>query len=166
MFTTVAILGASSRMGEAWATGLVSSACSLRLYDQQEAGAQLLAWKLKQLTPLADVEALSCSATASWEADLVILAMPLAAQADAARRIAAFVTQKTVCSVVDQASGSAATAMAVLAELQCLLPHSTIRLLPGTPAHAGSEPLPAQDAAWLLEQLRHAETPPTPERTS
>lgn len=159
MFTTVAILGAASPMGQALATRLVSGIYSLRLYDQDEAGTHLLTQQLKRLAPLADVEALTCCATASWEADLAILAMPLAAQADTARQIAPFVTRKTVWSVADpvpKAPSDLEEVLAVLEELQRLLPHSNIRLLPSTPLlPGGSEPLLAKEATWLLEQLLH-----------
>jgi glycerol-3-phosphate dehydrogenase len=165
MFTTVAILGAASPTGQALATRLVNGSCVLRLYDQDEAGAQRLAEQLKQLAPQADVEASPCSATASWEADLAILAMPLAAQTDTARHIAPFVTRKTVWSVADAAPYELGAVLPVLAELQRLLPHSTIRRLSGTPVRASGQPLAANDAAGLLAQLLREEAASGPEIT-
>ena len=159
MLTTIAILGAASPTGQALTTCLANGSCSLRLYDQDEARAQLLAQHLKHAAPQADVEVLSCCATASWEADLAVLAVPLTAQADIARRIRPFVTRKTVWSVADpvyQTPGDLESATTVLEELQRLLPHSTIRPLPlpYSPADEGRQPLLAKDAAWWLEQLQ------------
>ena len=162
MSITVAILGAASPMGQALARRLVSGSCSLRLYDQDVASTEQLVSKLKRLAPLADVEAMTCSATASWEADLALLAMPLAAQAATARQIAPFLTQKTVWSVatpVHAASDDGATAPAVLEELQRLLPHSNIHPLADTVVHEGSQPSPAKDAAGLLELLLRNDAP-------
>ncbi|HEX8656522.1 MAG TPA: hypothetical protein VF690_03265 [Hymenobacter sp.] len=166
MFTTVAILGAASPTGQALATGLVSRPFALRLHDQDEGAAERLAQQLKQLAPLADVEAMACSATASWEADLVILALPLAAQAGAAQRIAPFVTRKTVYSVGDAAPYDPSVVLPVLADLRQQLPHSTIRRLLGAPLRSGKElrqpnelthwvKLLLQDAAWTGPQARY-----------
>jgi predicted dinucleotide-binding enzyme len=156
MFTTVAILGAASPTGQALATSLVSGPANLRLCDQDEAGAEQLAGQLKQLAPQADVEAMACSANASWEADLVILALPLSAQADAVRRIAPFVTQKTVCSVADAAPCDLAVLLPALAELQRLLPHTTIRRLPAPVLREGCT---SQDGYRLLELLLRGDAP-------
>jgi predicted dinucleotide-binding enzyme len=170
MLTTVAILGAASPTGQSLATCLANGSCSLRLYDQEEARVQLLAQQLKQATPQADVEALSCCATACWEADLAVLVVPLTAQADIARRIRPFVTRKTVWSVTDpvyQTPGDLESATTVLQELQRLLPHSTIRPLPlpYSPAEEVRLPLLVKDAAWWLEQLQREDAPSGLENT-
>lgn len=171
MFTTIAILGAATPTGQALATSLVSGSLGLRLCDQNEAATQQLVEKLKRLVPQADVEALSCAATASWEADFAILAMPLAAQADAARQIAPYVTQKTVWSVADpvhEAGKDLESAPVVLAALHRLLPHSHIRPLPlpYSPDPKDREQVLALDAAWWREQLGHEDAPLGPEKTS
>jgi len=153
MFTTVAILGAASSTGQALATQLVGFTCGLRLVDWDEAGAARLAQQLKRATPQADVEALTCGATASWEADLVLLALPLACQADAARQIAPYVTQKTVCSVGEATAFDLSAVLPVLAELRHVLPHSTLRRLPITPQCTSRETLLAPSDIGMLELL-------------
>lgn len=153
MFPTVAILGAASPMGQALATHLVGRSCNLRLVDQDEAGAEGLAQQLKRAAPRADVEALACPATASWEADLIVLALPLASQADAARQIAPYVTQKTVCSVGEATAFDLSAVLPVLAELRHVLPHSTLRRLPVTPRCTSHETLLAPSDIELLELL-------------
>lgn len=157
MFTTVAILGAASPTGQALATQFVGLSCglscSLRLVDRDEAGAERLAQQLKRAAPQADVEALACDATASWEADLVLLALPLACQADAARQIAPYVTQKTVCSVGEATAFDLSAVLPVLAELRHVLPYSTIRRLPVTPRCISRETLLAPNDIEFLERL-------------
>ena len=153
MFTTVAILGAASPTGQALAMSLVGRPFTLRLYDQDEGAAERLAQQLKQRAPLADVEAMACSATASWEADIVILALPLAAQADAAQRIAPFVTRKTVYSAGDASPFDLSVVLPVLADLHRQLPHSTIRRMPGAPLRIGEESRQPNEVARWVELL-------------
>ncbi|MCB2411034.1 hypothetical protein [Hymenobacter lucidus] len=153
MFPTVAILGAAGPTGQALATHIAGHSCSLRLFDLDEAGAEQLAQQLKHAAPHADVEALGCPATASWEADLIVLALPLAGQVDAARQIAPYVTQKTVCSVGNATTSDLSAVLPVLAELRLVLPHSIIRTLSITPVGMGCETLLRPSDILTLEQL-------------
>ena len=130
MKTTIAIIGAGGNMGKGLATALASkSNYRLLLADNDFASADALAQDLKHNNPNADVEALDCSANASWEADIVIPAVPYSAQKPVAEKIKPFVNQKIVISLVNPMNDTMtalATETSAADELQQLLPNAKV----------------------------------------
>jgi 8-hydroxy-5-deazaflavin:NADPH oxidoreductase len=130
MKTTIAIIGANGNMGKGLATALASkSAYRLLLADAGYAATDALAKDLRLSHPDTDVEALDCSATASWEADIVIPAIPYAAQKEVAEKIKPFVNQKIVVSLVNpmnETMTALATDSSAAEELQQLLPNAKV----------------------------------------
>lgn len=95
---TIAIIGASGKMGSAIATALSSGTDRLLLCGNV-AKTQPLADKIRADHPAADVEALGCATNASWEADIIILAVPYGAEKDIAGKIREVANQKIVVSI-------------------------------------------------------------------
>ena len=130
MKTTIAIIGASGNMGKGLSTALaLKSDHRLLLADSDYDAVKALAAELKRTKPTADVEAIDCSSTASWEADIVIPAIPYAAQREVAEKIKPFVNQKIVVSLVNpmnETMTALATESSAAEELQQLLPNAKV----------------------------------------
>ena len=133
MHTTLAIFGVASPLGEGLATCLAAGPYRLLLWDADGARTQRLVEALQHACPTADVEALECAGTASWEADAVILTLPARSHAELARQIVPYVTQKLVLPFADpehpQCVGRVVERQ-VVETLQGMLPHSKVRAFP------------------------------------
>lgn len=128
---TITIIGATGSMGSAISKSLSKGNYRLLLCSNDLDQSQLLTKEIKKLTPSADVESIDCSRNASWEADIIILAVPYSAESEVASKIKEVANQKIVVSIsnpmnetfdglVTPADSSAAE------ELQKLLPHSKV----------------------------------------
>lgn len=117
MKTTIAIIG-TGPVGKALATQLANAGNRVLLYARDVAKASTAANDIKAANPQADLEAIDCSFNACWEADLIMVAIPYAAQAELARYIKEVATQKIVISLANETKAAE--------ELQSLLPHSKI----------------------------------------
>lgn len=128
---TITIIGATGNMGSAISKSLAKENYSLLLCSTEQDKARSLAEEIKILNPSAEVESLDCSHTASWEADIIILAVPYHAEGEIASKIKDVANQKIVISIanpmnetfdglVTPADSSAAE------ELQKLLPNSKV----------------------------------------
>ena len=156
MKETVAIIGAAGDMGAAIALGLAQTGYRVLLADEIERHAllyvklHLLACKIRFEAPQADVEVVTSGREASWEADIIVLAIPGEAEAGMASRIKDVVTGKVVISLACLVNGThdrliSVPAHSVAEELTRLLPHSKIvapfsaifPAHPGTPGAAG-----------------------------
>src|SRR5690606_12249274 len=129
--STIAIIGSTGNMGAAIAKSLAKGSNRLLLFGREDAKLQTLKNDIHTLNSGADVEAIGCPKDASWEADIIILAVPYAAEAAVAEEIRPYVTQKVVISIanpmnetfdgmVTPADSSAAQ------ELQKLLPDAQV----------------------------------------
>lgn len=96
---TIAIIGASGKMGSAIATNLSKSNYRLLLFAQQKEKLKMIADEIKQLNHEADVECSGCAFDASWEADIIIPAVNYEAEKEVAERIKDVATQKIVVSI-------------------------------------------------------------------
>jgi NADPH-dependent F420 reductase len=90
-----------------------------------------LAEEIKSNNPSVDVEAIACQTEASWEADIIILAVPFGAEKEIAAKIKEVANQKIVISIanpLNQTYNGLVTAPDTSAaeELQKLLPNSKI----------------------------------------
>jgi NADPH-dependent F420 reductase len=82
-------------------------------------------------TPGADVEPISCSYTASWEADVIIVAVPFATEKEVADKIRDVANQKIVISIANPLNETydalvTAPDTSAAEELQKLLPNSKV----------------------------------------
>lgn len=105
MKKTVAIIGAVGNMGAPIALGLATAGYRVLLTDDIRNHAlryMKLSWlerKVRWEVPQADVEMAVSRREASWEADIIIPAIPYMEQADVASRIKDVVTGKIIVSL-------------------------------------------------------------------
>ena len=128
---TIAIIGATGNMGSAISKSLAKGNYRLLLSDSDPDKMQALKKEIKKINPSVEAEVLDCSVTASWEADIIIVAVPYGAEKEVAAKIKEVANQKIVISIanplnetfdglVTSADSSAAE------ELQKLLPNSKV----------------------------------------
>ncbi len=118
-------------MGSALAKSLSKGDYRLLLCANNLDKVQAVADEIKRDNPAANVEALDCTVDASWEADIIIAAVPYAAEKEVAERIRQVANQKIVISIanlVNESFDGAVTAPNTSAaeELQRLLPNSKV----------------------------------------
>ncbi|QMW00887.1 NAD(P)-binding domain-containing protein [Spirosoma foliorum] len=130
MKSTIAFIG-SGNLGTELATRLVNSAYRLLIFDQHLAKSQLLVNQLLTVTPTAEVEAIDCPTNASWEADIIVLAVPELSKKEVADRIRDVAVCKIVISLYtplhdEESRHFESTAIYVGEELQQRLPNSKV----------------------------------------
>jgi 8-hydroxy-5-deazaflavin:NADPH oxidoreductase len=128
---TIAIIGASGNMGSAISKSLAKGNYRLLLCKDEQGKVQTVVNDITNNNPTADLEAIGCSAEASWEADIIIVAVPYAAEKEVAERIKQYANQKIVISIsnpLNQTFNGLVTAPDTSAaeELQKLLPNSKV----------------------------------------
>jgi NADPH-dependent F420 reductase len=128
---TIAVIGATGSMGSAISTSLAKGNYRLLLKANDEKKLQSLVEKIQSTHPDADVEAVPCPANASWEADIIILAVPYQAEKEIAGKIREVANQKIVISIANPLNETydglvTAADTSAAEELQKLLPHSRI----------------------------------------
>jgi len=128
---TIAIIGASGNMGSAIAKSLANSPYSLLLFGKEKAKLKSLLKEIRKTNKSANAEVISCAEDASWEADIIIAAVPFAAEKELAEKIKQVATGKIVISISNPLNetytglvtdGNTSSAE----ELQKLLPHSKV----------------------------------------
>lgn len=128
---TIAIIGATGSMGSAIAKSLSKGNNRLLLCANDEAKVQALLQEIKKTNPSADIEGLDCTRNASWEADIIILAVPYSTEKELAEKIKEVATQKIVISIANPLNETynglvTAPDTSAAEELQKLLPHSKV----------------------------------------
>jgi hypothetical protein len=128
---TIAIIGATGNMGSAIAKSLSNGNYRLLLKSGNQEKLSTLVEEIKSIHPSADVEATPCPKDASWEADIIILAVPFSAEKEVAERIREVATQKIVISIANPLNETynglvTAPDTSAAEELQKLLPHSKV----------------------------------------
>lgn len=131
MKQTVAIIGATGNMGSGLARNLARAGHRILIAGHDKAKLNGLFTDIKASIPKADIEILDCSREASWEADIIIPAVPYAAQAEVAGRIEEVVTGKIVVSIANPLNATydglvTGPGTSAAEELQKLLPHSKV----------------------------------------
>lgn len=128
---TIAIIGATGNMGSAISKALAKGNYRLLLCadDQDKIGA--LKQEIKQANSSADAEGLDCSVDASWEADIIIAAVPYGAEKEVAEKIKEVANQKIVVSIANPLNETydglvTAPDTSAAEELQKLLPNSKV----------------------------------------
>lgn len=128
---TIAVIGASGNMGSAISKGLSKGNNRLLLLANESDKINTLVNEIRQANATADVEALQCPADASWEADIIILAVPFQAEKEIAAKIREVANQKIVISIANPLNETfndlvTAPGTSAAEELQKLLPHSKV----------------------------------------
>lgn len=122
---TIVIIGTGST-GKGLAASLAGSRYRVLLCGLDFLETRSYVEELQTRHPHYDIEALSCSFEASWEADMIILAISAPHQPEVAQRIRKVACQKVVVTTQDNRD-----------TLQQLLPHSrVVQAFSGLPAHA------------------------------
>lgn len=128
---TIAIIGATGNMGAAIARSLSKGRNRLLLFSHNQDKSQLLAHDIKSSHASADVESIECPVNASWEADIIILAIPYGAEKEIAARIRDVANQKIVISIANPLNETynklvTSPDTSAAEELQKLLPNSKV----------------------------------------
>jgi NADPH-dependent F420 reductase len=95
----VAVLGASGEMGSAFARSLSKGNYRILLHASKTDALQSMVNEIKSNRFSTDVEVVDDDIEACWEADVIILAVPYAAEKKVAERIRSVVNQKVVISI-------------------------------------------------------------------
>lgn len=131
MKRTIAIVGAAGNMGSGLARNLANAGHRILLAGRDQSRLNDLLAAIKAATPDADVEVLDCSKDASWEADIIIPAVPYRDQASLASKIKDVVTGKIVVSIANPLNDTydglvTESTTSAAEELARVLPHSKI----------------------------------------
>jgi len=118
-------------MGSGIAKSLSKSNNRLLLFAGKQDKSRALVNEIKNTYPSADVEAYECPADAAWEADIIILAVPYAAEKEMAAKIKEVANQKIVISIANPLNESydgmlTAPDTSAAEELQKLLPNAKV----------------------------------------
>jgi predicted dinucleotide-binding enzyme len=127
--STIAIIGATEITGAAIAKNLARSDYRLLLFGHDNNLLTSLAEEIKTLNPAADIDCLGCIIDASWEADIIISAVPAGAEREIAEKIRDVATQKIVMIISDPAerlAGYHLSGKSAAEEIQKLLPDSKV----------------------------------------
>lgn len=128
---TIAIIGASGSMGSAIAKGIAKGNNRLLLFANHKEKVDALAKEINNENKNAELAILECPTDASWEADVIILAVPYGAEKEIAAKIKEVANQKIVISIsnpLNETYDGMVTAPDTSAaeELQKLLPNSKV----------------------------------------
>jgi NADPH-dependent F420 reductase len=135
---TIAILGAKGRMGSGIAQSLIRAGYRVVLANDGDKEPTPIVDKLSSRvgrlrlrTPRADVRIVPSSREASWEADIIVFALPYELQAEIADKIRDVVTGKVVISTTNPLNKECdglltASTTSAAEELAQQLPHSKI----------------------------------------
>ncbi|HJW17176.1 MAG TPA: NAD(P)-binding domain-containing protein [Flavisolibacter sp.] len=128
---TIAIIGATGNMGSAIAKSVASGPYRLLLKGNKQEELNSLVKDIKSKNPNAEVESAVCPTEASWEADIIILAVPFEAEKEIAPMIKEVANQKIVISIANPLNATYNGSVtppdtSAAEELQKLLPHSKV----------------------------------------
>ena len=127
----IAVIGATGNMGSAISRSLAKGNYRLLLKANDQDKLNQLVNEIKTTNPTAEVEAMVCPKDASWEADIIIAAVPYAAEKEVAEKIREVATQKIVVSIANPLNETydglvTSPGSSAAEELQKLLPHSKV----------------------------------------
>jgi 8-hydroxy-5-deazaflavin:NADPH oxidoreductase len=129
--TAIAIIGATGNMGSAIAKSLAKGPYRLLLFAHDKTKLENVKQAITEATPSADIECVGCPTDASWEADVIIPAVPYGTEKDVVEKIRAVATQKIVISIANPLNATydglvTAPGTSAAEELQKLLPSSKV----------------------------------------
>src|SRR5690606_22517105 len=99
MKKTLAIIGATGKMGRCLSKTLCNKSYRLILMGRDEQKLQKLKNSIHKINPEADIDLSDSALESSWEADIIILAVPYEVEIDLARSIRQVCTQKIIISI-------------------------------------------------------------------
>ena len=128
---TIAVIGATGNMGSNIAKNLSRGNNRLLLFANQKDKVEVVVNDIKSANAMAEVEVLDCPTNASWEADVIILAVPYQAEKEIAEKIREVANQKVVISIANPLNETydglvTAPGTSAAEELQKLLPGSKV----------------------------------------
>jgi 8-hydroxy-5-deazaflavin:NADPH oxidoreductase len=128
---TIAIIGATGNMGSAIARSIAKGPYRLLLKGNKQDELDTLVKDIQSRNPNAEVEAAVCPTEASWEADIIMLAVPFEAEKEIAPKIREVASQKIVISIANPLNPTynglvTAPGTSAAEELQKHLPHSKV----------------------------------------
>lgn len=128
---TIAIIGATGNMGSAIARSIAKGPYRLLLKASKQDELDALVNDIQSKNPSAEVESVICPTEASWEADIIILAVPYEAEKNIAPQIKDVASQKIVISIANPLNQNydglvTAPGTSAAEELQKLLANSKI----------------------------------------
>jgi NADPH-dependent F420 reductase len=128
---TIAIIGATGNMGSAIARSIAKGPYRLLLKASKQDELDALVNDIQSKNPGAEVESAICPTEASWEADIIILAVPYEAEKNIAPQIKDVASQKIVISIANPLNQNydglvTAPGTSAAEELQKLLANSKI----------------------------------------
>lgn len=127
---TIAIIGATGSMGSAISKTLSKGDYRLLLCGGDDDKLKYLATEIRNDSS-AEIEILNCVVNASWEADIIILAVPYQAEYEVSEKIKQVANQKIVVSIANPLNENyngllTASDTSAAEELQKLLPNSKV----------------------------------------
>lgn len=128
---TIAVIGATGNMGSNIAKNLSRGNNRVLLFGNEKDKLNAVLNDIKNSNSSADAEALECAADASWEADIIVLAVPYQAEQQLAEKIREVANQKIVISIANPLNETydglvTAPGTSAAEELQKLLPNSKV----------------------------------------
>ncbi|MEP6626847.1 MAG: NAD(P)-binding domain-containing protein [Ginsengibacter sp.] len=115
---TIAIVGATEKNGVEITHQFAQHDYRLLLISNDPAKLDLLTKALSEENFKAEIKSISCVKDGCWEADIIVLAVPLCEEKEVAERMKEVATQKTVVLVSENTDE--------LASLQQILPYSKL----------------------------------------
>ena len=98
---TIAIVGATEKIGKIIAERFSSIPCRLLLVSNDLNQLQSLSQYISEKQPVAEIDTIECVKEGCWEADMIVLAVPLCEENEAAQKMKEVSTQKIVVSFCD-----------------------------------------------------------------
>lgn len=98
---TIAIVGATEKSGQAIAERFSSMHHRLLLVSNDLEQLNNLSENISQKKPVAEIDTIDCVKEGCWEADIIILAVPVCEEKEAAQKMKEVSTQKIVVTVCD-----------------------------------------------------------------
>jgi 8-hydroxy-5-deazaflavin:NADPH oxidoreductase len=128
---TIAIIGATGNMGSAIARSIAKGPYRLLLKGNRQEELDSLVKAIQTKDPQAEVESAVCPTEASWEADIIVLAVPFENEKEIAPVIKEVASQKIVISISNPLNATynglvTDPETSAAEELQKLLPHSKV----------------------------------------
>ena len=103
---TIAVIGATGNMGSAISRNLSKGNYRLLLCANNQEKLKEVGNDVRRTNPAADFEIIDCSREASWQADIIIIAVPHEAEKDVAEKIKKVANQKVVVSIANPLNAS------------------------------------------------------------
>lgn len=128
---TIAVIGATGSMGTVISKSLSKGNYRLLLCANQQDKIQALSRQIKTASASADIIEMDCNVEASWEADIIVLAVPFEAEKAVAEKIREMANQKIVISIANPLNSTydgllTMSDTSAAEELQKLLPNSKV----------------------------------------